>query len=215
MNRKLSCLVTALAAALLLASCASTTTTIFDPEKQSAGARNSVTISSDELRQAATDAVNNALSSPRFMEFLGKYRAEKGDQYARPVLKLDRALNETDDPDLRMDELTDLINEALFNANVVDVTMAEGDGRTSAVADSRELENDDNFDQSTVAQRGTLQAARLVMRPKIISNKVHDGKTYVVTRTFVMDMADIKTGLVMWKFTRQLGFVKKTSTFGW
>ena len=170
MNRKLFCIFAA-AAALLLASCA-TTTTIYDPQEQSAGLRNRQTISSDELRQAATDAVTNALSSPRFMEFLAKYRAEKNDPNARPILKLDRALNETDDPDLRVDELTDLINEALFNANVVDVTMAEGANRTSAIADSRDLELDDNFDQGTVAQRGTLQAARLVLRPKVISNKV-------------------------------------------
>ena len=214
MNRKFFSFMTALAAMALLASCA-TSTTIFDPQQQSAGLRDRQTISSDELRQAATDAVNNALSSPRFMEFLANYRAEKGNQYARPILKLDYALNETDDPDLRVDELTDLINEALFNANVVDVTMAEGAGRTASIADSREVENDDNFDQSTVAQRGTLQAARLVMRPKVISNKVKQGNQIVVTRTFVMDMADIKTGLVMWKFTRQLGFMQKKGTFGW
>lgn len=214
MNRKLSCLVTALAAALFLASCA-TKTTIYDPEQQYAGLRSRQTISSDELRQAATDAVNNALSSPRFMEFLKKYRAEKGDEYARPILKLDHALNETDDPDLRVDELTDLINEALFNANVVDVAMAEGAGRTNAIANSREIENDDNFDQSTVAKRGTLQAARLVMRPKVISNKVREGNRIAVTRTFVIDMADIQTGLVMWKFSRPLGFIQKKGTFGW
>ena len=212
MNRKLFCIFAA--AALLLASCA-TTTTIYDPQEQSAGLRNRQTISSDELRQAATDAVTNALSSPRFMEFLAKYRAEKNDPNARPILKLDRALNETDDPDLRVDELTDLINEALFNANVVDVTMAEGANRTSAIADSRDLELDDNFDQGTVAQRGTLQAARLVLRPKVISNKVREGNKIAVTRTFVMDMADIKTGLVMWKFTRPLGFIQKKGTFGW
>ena len=214
MNRKLFSLLCGIAAALFLASCA-TTTTIYDPEQQSAGLRSRQTISSEELRQAATDVVNDALSSPRFMEFLKKYRAEMGDEYARPILKLDHALNETDDPDLRVDELTDLINEALFNANVVDVTMAEGAGRTSAIANSRDLENDDNFDQSTVAKRGTLQAARLVMRPKVISNKVREGNRIVVTRTFVMDMVDIQTGLVMWKKSRQLGFMQKKGTFGW
>ena len=214
MSKKISCVFAAVAAAFLLASC-STTTTIIDPEQQSMGLRNQQTTSSDELRQAATDAVRNALGSPRFMEFLNKYRQEKNDPYARPVLKLDMALNETNDPDLRVDELTDLLNEALFNANVVDVTMAEGVNRTSAVADSRDLELDDNFDQSTVAQRGTLQAARLVMRPKVISNNIRQGNQVGVTRTFVIDMVDVKTGLVMWKFSRQLGFIQKKGTFGW
>jgi len=214
MTNRFSCLLAAVAAAFLLASC-STTTTIIDPEQQSMGLRNQQTTSSDELRQAATDAVRNALSSPRFMEFLNKYRQEKNDPYARPILKLDMALNETNDPDLRVDELTDLLNEALFNANVVDVTMAEGVNRTAGVAEYRDLELDDNFDQSTVAQRGTLQAARLVMRPKVISNNVQQGNQVGVTRTFVIDMVDVKTGLVMWKFSRQLGFIQKKGTFGW
>ena len=78
-----------------------------------------------------------------------------------------------------------------------------------------DLEDDDNFDQKTVAKRGTLQAARIVLRPKVISNLVQDGGRKAVTRTFVMEMADIKTGLIMWKYTKQLGFMKEKGTFGW
>ena len=134
---------------------------------------------------------------------------------AIPVLKLDRVINDTDDPDLNVGELTDMLNEALLNAGKVDVTMAEGVGRSKAIAASRNLEDDDNFDQKTVVQRGTLQAARIVLRPKVISNTVNDGGRKAVVRTFVMDMADIKTGLIMWKFTKQLGFIKEKGTFGW
>ena len=87
--------------------------------------------------------------------------------------------------------------------------------RTAAIAASRSLEDDDNFDQKTVAKRGTLQAARLVLRPRVISNRVTDGGTRAVTRTFTMEMADIQTGLIMWKFTRQLGFMKERGAVGW
>ena len=93
--------------------------------------------------------------------------------------------------------------------------MAEGAGRTQAIAASRDLEYDENFDQSTVAKRGTLQAARLVLRPKVTSNSVRDGGTQAVTRTFVLEMADVETGLVMWRFTKQLAFMKKKSSVGW
>ena len=108
-----------------------------------------------------------------------------------------------------------MLNEALINAGKVDVTMAEGVGMTDSIADSRNLKNDANFDQSTVAKRGTLQAARLVLRPKVMSSTISEDGKQVVVRTFVMEMADIKTGLIMWKFTKQLGFIKEQNTFGW
>ena len=75
--------------------------------------------------------------------------------------------------------------------------------------------DDENFDQQTVVKRGTLQAARLVLRPKVIANEVRDGRRKAVTRTFVMELADLRTGLVMWKFTKQLGFIKEQRIVGW
>ena len=108
-----------------------------------------------------------------------------------------------------------MLFEELLNSGKVDVTMAEGAGRTQAIAASRDLEYDENFDQSTVAKRGTLQAARLVLRPKVTSNSVRDNGKQAVTRTFVLEMADVQTGLVMWKFTKQLAFMKKKSSVGW
>ncbi len=200
--------------ALLLTGCG-TTTTIYDPSTTEHGLRQEGSISSEEMRQVARAAVNSAMTNVKFTTFLRKYRTEKNDPDAIPVLKLDKVINDTDDPDLNVNEMTDMLNEALLNAGKVDVTLAEGAGRTAAVAASRDLEYDDNFDQSTVAQRGTLQAARLVLRPRVTSNTVRDGGTKAVVRTFVMEMADIKTGLVMWKYTKQLGFMKEKGTFGW
>lgn len=202
-------------ATVLLFSGCGTTTTIYDPASAATNIRQEGSISSEEMRQVAVAAVNGAMTNVKFTAFLRKYKKEKNDIDAIPVLKLDRVINDTDDPDLNVAELTDMLNEALLNAGKVDVTMAEGVGRTKAIAASRNLEDDDNFDQNTVAQRGTLQAARLVLRPKVISNTVNDGSRKTVVRTFVMDMADIKTGLIMWKFTKQLGFIKEKGTFGW
>lgn len=200
--------------AILLAGCG-TTTTIYDPSTTRTGIRQEGTVSSEEFREVAIAAVNGAMTNAKFTAFLKRYKNEMNDPDAIPVLKLDRVVNDTDDPDLNVSEMTDMLNEELLNAGKVDVTMAEGAGRSQAIAASRDLEYDDNFDQSTVAQRGTLQAARLVLRPKVISNEVRDGDRKAVTRTFVMEMADIKTGLIMWKFTKQLGFMKEKGTFGW
>lgn len=202
------------AAAALLNGC-STTTTIYDPASVKTGIRQDRAVSSEEYREVAAVAVKGAMTNVKFNTFLRQYKQEMNDADAIPVLKLDRVINDTDDPDLNASELTDMINEELLNAGKVDVTMAEGAGRTGAIAASRELANDDNFDQSTVAKRGTLQAARLVLRPKVISNTVRDGSKKAVVRTFVMEMADIKTGRIIWKFSKQLGYMKERGTFGW
>ena len=215
MNARFLILGLSAAGVLALAACESNNTVIYDPATTKTGLRATRTVSSEEMREVTIAAVQGAMTNPNFTSFLRKYRQEVGDPDASPILKLDKTINDTDDPDLNTSEITDMLFEELLNAGKVNVTMAEGAGRTQAIAASRDLEYDENFDQSTVAQRGTLQAARLVLRPKVTSNSVRDGNTQAVTRTFVLEMADVQTGLVMWKFTKQLAFMKKKSSVGW
>ena len=215
MNTRFLTLAISAAAAFVLAACESEKTVIYDPATTKTGIRQNHNVSSEEMREVTLAAVQGAMTNPNFTSFLRKYKAEMGDPDAMPVLKLDKAINDTDDPDLNTSEITDMLFEELLNAGKVNITMAEGAGRTQAIAASRDLEYDENFDQSTVAKRGTLQAARLVLRPKVTSNSVRDGGTQAVTRTFVLEMADVQTGLVMWRFTKQLAFMKKRSSVGW
>ena len=203
------------AAAVLLTACESNNTVIYDPATTKTGLRQVGNVSSEEMREVAVTAVREAMTNAKFISFLKKYQKEMDDPDAIPVLKLDKTINDTDDPDLNTSEITDMLFEELLNAGKVDVTMAEGAGRTQAISASRDLEYDENFDQSTVAKRGTLQAARLVLRPKVTSNSVRDNGKQAVTRTFVLEMADVQTGLVMWKFSKQLAFMKKKSSVGW
>ncbi len=215
MNARFLILGLSAAGALALAACESNNTVIYDPATTKTGLRATRTVSSEEMREVTVAAVQEAMTNTKFTSFLRKYRQEVGDPDACPILKLDKTINNTDDPDLNTSEITDMLFEELLNAGKVEVTMAEGTGRTQAIAASRDLEYDENFDQSTVAKRGTLQAARLVLRPKVTSNSVSDGGKQAVTRTFVLEMADVQTGLVMWRFTKQLAFMKKKSSVGW
>ena len=195
------------AALMLLTGCAATTT-IIDPDNTNTNVRQKGSVSAEEMIQAARFATRNAMTNAKFINFLKKYKKEMNDPDAIPVLKLAQTINDTDDPDLNKGMITDIINEELLNAGKVDVTLAEGSDRTETIANSRKLEDDENFNQKTVAKRGTLQAARLVLRPKVISNLTDDGSTKVNTTSFTMDMADIHTGLTMWKYTKRLGFQK-------
>ena len=205
----------AVAAIILLSGCASTTTTIYDPAMQQTNLRQRGNVSAEEFRIVAKEAIDGALSNPKFMNFLAAYKAEMQNPNAIPVMKLTKVKNDTDDPDLKIGELTDLLSEALLNSGIVDVTIAEGADLQKAIADSRNMELDPNFNQATVAKRGTLVAARIVLCPKVISSEVQDGRTRAVVRTFVLEMGDIKSGLLMWKFTKQLGFMKKHGVIGY
>lgn len=208
-------LVFASIAAIVLLNGCTTTTTIYDPATQQTNLRQVGNVSAEEFRIVAKEAVDGALSNPKFQSFLAAYKVEKNDQNAIPVMKLTKVKNDTDDPDLKIGELTDLLSEALLNSNIVDVTIAEGADLQTAIAASRDLELDPNFNKATVAQRGTLEAARIVLCPKVISSEVQDGRTKAVVRTFVLEMGDIKTGKLMWKFTKQLGFTKKRPVLGY
>jgi len=195
---------------LLATGCASTQ--IYDPTQDRTGVRNSNTVSHEELREIARDAAQKVLKAPRFMEYIEKFRADNG---RRPVLKLTHTINETNDPDLNVAVIDDILQEALFNSGLVDVTLAEGKGRTQSIADSRNIAYDDNFNQNTVAKKGTLVAANIVMRPKVVSNEVRDGRTKVVDRFFVIDIADIDKGSVVFKYSKPLGFIKTRGGVGW
>lgn len=195
---------------LLATGCASTQ--IYDPTVENTNIRNPNTISHEELRKVAREAAKQVLIAPRFVEYVEKFRAENG---RRPTLKLTSTLNETNDPDLNVAVINDTIQEVLFNSNLIDVTLAEGTGRTQSISDSRLIEDDDNFDKSTVAKKGRLIAANIVMRPKVVSNEVRDGRSMAVERFFVIDIADIDRGGAVFKYSKPLGFIKTRGVVGW
>ena len=196
---------------LLATGCASTQ--IYDPTVDRTNIRDTRRISQEEMREVARAAVRNALVAPKFARYVEKFRADNGGR--NPVLKLTATINDTTDPDLNTSVITDTIFEELLNSDKVEVTMAEGTARSQSIGDSRLNIMDDNFDKKTVAKQGTLIAANLVMRPKIVSQETRDGRDRNIERFFVMDMAEIQGGLIMWKYSKPLGFVTTRGSVGW
>ena len=208
---KMLSLVAVLGGMFLATGC--TSTRIYDPTTENTNIRDTRGISHEEMRSVARDAVRNALVAPKFARYVEKFRADHAGR--NPVLKLDRTINDTNDPDLNTSALTDVLFEELLNSDKVEVTMAEGAGRTQAIANSRDVALDPNFNQNTVAKTGTLIAANLVMRPKVVSKETRDGRARNIERFFVMDMAEIENGLIMWKYSKPLGFVTTRGNVGW
>ena len=197
----------------LLLATGCTSTQIYDPTVERTNIRDTHRISQEEMREVARAAVRNALVAPKFARYVEKFRADHGGR--NPVLKLDRTINDTTDPDLNTSVISDTLFEELLNSDKVEVTMAEGQGRTQSIGNSRLVNLDDNFDKKTTAKTGTLIAANLVMRPKIVSPETRDGRARNIERYFVMDMAEIEGGLIMWKYSKPLGFVTTRGSVGW
>ena len=197
----------------LLLATGCTSTQIYDPTVERTNIRDTHRISQEEMREVARAAVRNALVAPKFARYVEKFRADHGGR--NPVLKLDKTINDTTDPDLNTSVISDTLFEELLNSDKVEVTMAEGQGRTQSIGNSRLVNLDDNFDKKTTAKTGTLIAANLVMRPKIVSQETRDGRARNIERYFVMDMAEIEGGLIMWKYSKPLGFVTTRGSVGW
>mgnify|MGYP000380444262 CR=1 FL=1 len=198
--------------AMLLAGCGTTTETfeVGDgnvlPAEINAVRGNSV--SSAELRRVAQTAAGEALTNNRFIRFQEAYKARHPGKL--PVVKLAKAVVEgTVDNDIHLDELTDQLMTILWNADKVDISMAEGVGAVKAISASRNLIDDENFDQSLIAKENSLIAAGVVLVPKIIENAVTSNGKKVVTRTFVLKMGFIENGLVIWQYVKQLGHIEK------
>ena len=64
-------------------------------------------------------------------------------------------------------------------------------------------------------QEGTIQAARLILNSKVVSNQTVEGRTKVVSRFFVVYLIDNKTAQVICEIPVELGFAKKKAVVGY
>lgn len=205
-----------LVAAGLAAGCSSTKTTTFDPTDPGANtARALGTVSQAECFMAARAAAENAMASPSFDRFLAQYRREKGDTLAVPLMQVGHLQNKTDDPNLQMGLVTDELCTALLNSGKVEVTLATGRDASATFSEARDLRKDDNFNQSTVARKGRLEAPRLSLEGGILWNRVDTDGEKVQVYSFNLKLADIDTGKVIWTYNKPFGTKKIKGSFGW
>ncbi len=201
-------------AAGIFSGCTSNSTS-FDPSNTTDQMRTIGTVSYAECYDAARAAAQSALTSPRFDMFLAQYRKEKNDQVATPLMQVGYLKNQTRDPDLQMNLVTDELCTALMNSGKVDVTLATGRDVSQTFADARDLKQDPNFNKETISGKGTLEAPRLSLEGAIISSTTSEGGTTEQVYTFNLRMADIRTGRVIWSYNKPFGTRKTRNIVGW
>lgn len=204
---------------LFVSGCASTE--IYDaPEDQKDDVRNELSYTSTEMRKAAQKVLVKLLDDDDFNEYIEEYKKKNGGK--RPFVKIAKLKNETDNPDISDSdmaavtaELNSFIENTLRKSKKVRITRYEGVERIKEIAASRDLEDDDNVRQDSVAKRGTIEAAKLLIRPHLTSNNVGNGRKKRITRSFIIDVVRIDTGEAIFTCTEQLGFSKTRGVVGW
>ena len=211
--KKMICLLGAALLCGLFTGCASTST--FDASDPTANTARAIgTVSQAECLMAAQAAAESAISSPAFSRFVRNYQIEQKDELAVPLMQVGYLRNDTNDPDLQMNLVTDELCTALMNSGKVEVTLATGRDVSQTFNDARKLKLDKNFKRSTVAKKGTLEAPLLSLEGSIIANVVRDGRDTVQVYSFNLKMADIRSGKVIWSYNKPFGTKKTRGIFG-
>ncbi|MCI6988433.1 MAG: penicillin-binding protein activator LpoB [Campylobacter sp.] len=151
----------------------------------------SLGIDSADFEYAASNAVNGLLKS-------GALNKADGSRY---VIAVGNVVNDTTQR-IDTDLLTKKIRIELLNSGKAIITTAISengpeDETTFIVRDQRDNEE---FNQSTIAQKGTLHAPDMSLNGKILQRTtLLDKKRQLVDYYFQLTLTDISSGLALWE----------------
>ncbi|CAI6145208.1 MAG: hypothetical protein SPLUMA1_SPLUMAMAG1_01842 [uncultured Sulfurimonas sp.] len=98
------------------------------------------------------------------------------------------------------DQLIKKIRIELLNSGKVYVTTAVGGGKDKMNIKSRELRDNDEFRNSSVAKKGTLIAPDMSLSGKILQRNVNMGNgQQQVEYYFMLTLTDLKNGFATWE----------------
>ena len=144
-----------------------------------------------DFSRAANDMATDLLKSP----ILAKYGPDR-----QAVLAISLIENRTS-TQLDTDLLIKRIRMALLNSGKVVTTtvVSAGASEDPLVRENRNLRKDDEFDQSTIAAKGTLKAPYFTLSGKIIDIRVRDGHLRQASYDFQLSLTDKNTGTAVWE----------------
>ncbi len=175
-------------AALVLAGCGASPTRYVDP----AADNGPVSMGMDyrDFEKAATEAVEDMLAS-------GAVSNPNGGRY---IMVVSRISNDTMQR-IDTDQLTKKIRVSLLRSGKVVTTTAVGlNGAEDEMnMAARELRNSEEFDQSGVQKKGTLQAPDLSLSGKILQKNQSLGDEQQVEYYIQLSLTDLASGLAFWE----------------
>ncbi len=175
------------ASVLVLAGCA-TPTRYVDPAADNGPV--AMTMDYRDFEKAASEAVDDMLAS-------GAVSNPNGGRY---IMVVSRITNDTMQR-IDTDQLTKKIRVALLRSGKVVTTTAVGlnGAEDEMTMRARELRNSEEFDQSGVQKKGTLQAPDLSLSGKILQRNHKVGDEQQVEYYIQLSLTDLATGLAFWE----------------
>jgi uncharacterized protein (TIGR02722 family) len=158
-----------------------------------------------DFDQAASAMVQSMLSS-------GALKKQGGGRY---VVATGRIVNDTMQR-IDTDQLMAKVEEELMNSGQVVMTSAVGSGTDELIHETRELRDSEEFDQDTIAKRGTLIAPELSISGKIFQSNVrYDKKRQQVEYSFQLKLSDATSGLRYWQNESVIGKRGSNKSVSW
>jgi uncharacterized protein (TIGR02722 family) len=175
------------ASVLILAGC-STPTRYVDPAADDGPV--AMTMDYRDFEKAATDAVDDMLAS-------GAVSNPNGGRY---IMVVSRITNDTMQR-IDTDQLSKKIRVALLRSGKVVTTTAVGlnGAEDEMTMRARELRNSEEFDQSGVQKKGTLQAPDLSLSGKILQRNHKVADEQQVEYYIQLSLTDLASGLAFWE----------------
>ena len=205
--RKLT-LMSVVAATLLLSGCANQPFYTDNSGKVNQGDTVTLGLSNEDFELAAETMINSLLSDPAFAN------QKPG---VRKVVAIGRIVNDTA---LRLDsdKLTRKITQAMRRSGkfILTSAVASGGALDSMSEDVRELRGNDEFNQETIAQKGTLISPDFSLFGKIRQDNIRlsNGKTKV-EYLFLLGLTDLSSGLVYWEDEKTINKAGSSDSVTW
>jgi uncharacterized protein (TIGR02722 family) len=189
-------------AGILTAGCAEKTTNI-DIMNDEEGAV--MALDYRDFDQAASKMIQSMLGS-------GALKKEGGGRY---VVATGRIVNDTMQR-IDVDQLMVKIETEILNSGQAVMTSAIGPESDKLLQESRQLRDDDEFDQSTTAQRKTLIAPELTIAGKIFQRNITLSRNrQQVEYYFQLQLSDVRSGLRLWQDEVLVGKRGGNSSVAW
>lgn len=195
--------------ALLLGGCV-TTGTYTDGKATQVKKGDSLTLGLDreDFENAAETMINSMLSDPAFASI------QPGQ---RKVIAIGRVVNDTPQR-IDTDKLTAKITSALRKSGkfILTSAVAAGGALDSMSEDVRELRDNEEFNQQTIAKKGTLVSPDFSLAGKIRQDnvKLKSGKVQV-EYFFLLRLTDLNSGLVYWEDEQTIDKVGSNKSVTW
>ena len=158
-----------------------------------------------DFDKAASEMVQSMLSS-------GALKKNDGGRY---IVATGRIVNDTMQR-IDTDQLMAKVEEELMNSGQVVMTSAVGSGTDKLIHETRELRDSEEFDQNSVAKRGTLLAPELSISGKIFQrNLAYDSKNQQVEYYLQLKLSDATSGLRYWQKESLIGKRGSNKSVAW